>query len=63
MSVFSWLTRRERALGQPSGVEERLQRSIYTAVEPFKAWHKQTSNDDAQSKFGGVYNLEFSPNG
>lgn len=59
-SVFSWLVRRDRAMRCLAGEEARLHRSIYTAVEPFCSWNKTT---DAQSQFGGVYNLEFSPDG
>lgn len=59
-SVFSWLVRRERALRRLAGEEERLHRSIYVNIEPFCAWNKTSA---AQSQFGGVYNLEFSPDG
>lgn len=57
---FTWLIRRERALRQHVGDEAHLHRSIYTAVEPYSSWNKYA---DDQTEYGGIYNLEFSPDG
>lgn len=54
--VFSWLMRRDRIHHRLIGEETQLHRSIYTNMEPYTA-------RPCEANFGGVYNLEFSPDG
>lgn len=59
MTVFSWIQKRERGLRYVNGEEETVHRAVYKSVEPFSSWN----SSDLPSAYGGVYNLEFSPDG
>lgn len=60
MGLFSLLQERERGLRPRIGCEDNIYNSIYTAFEPYSCWN---SNSDSGTEYGGVYNLEFSPDG
>lgn len=60
MGLFSMYNRRERGLGHHVGHEDQIHKSIYTHLEPYSCWN---SNTDQGSEYGGVYNLEYSPDG
>lgn len=58
--MFTYVQRRERAIRNSIGYEDRIYKSLYTDLKKFGLWH---STVDKTSEFGGVYNLEFSPDG
>lgn len=60
MTVFSWLLKRERGIKHKSGEEETVHKSVYSSVEPYSSWN---NSSDGPTEYGGVYNLEFSPDG
>lgn len=60
MTVFSWLQKRERGIKHSCGDEESIHKSVYSSVEPYSSWNNA---DEGPTEYGGVYNLEFSPNG
>lgn len=60
MGIFSLYNRRERGLKHNLGYEDQIHKSIYTHLEPYSCWN---SNSSTGSEFGGVYNLEYSPDG
>lgn len=58
MTIFSWLNKREHgSVNKHIGDEDIIYKSIYTSIDPYHSWV------DALSEHGGVYNLEFSPDG
>lgn len=59
MTVFSWLKRRERGLRSIIGERESIYQSLYIHIDPYNSWNTSSEN----SEYGGVYNLEFSPDG
>uniref|UniRef100_A0A1L8DNM0 Putative wd40 domain protein n=1 Tax=Nyssomyia neivai TaxID=330878 RepID=A0A1L8DNM0_9DIPT len=60
MALFSWLEHRSRGLQPRIGETDRIWRSLYSTIEPSGAWAKQSVSNHL---WGGVYNLEFSPDG
>lgn len=60
MGLFSLLLQRERGLKPKYGYEDSIYNSIYTAFEPYSCWN---SSSEGCTEYGGVYNLEFSPDG
>lgn len=52
--------RRERGLRLQCGIEDSIYNSIYGAFQPYTSWN---SSSNSSSEYGGVYNLEFSPDG
>lgn len=61
MTMFSWLQRRERGLRSLMGEREFTHKSLYMSIEPYSSWN--TSCAEGPTEYGGVYNLEFSPDG
>ncbi|XP_037030882.1 DDB1- and CUL4-associated factor 10 homolog [Bradysia coprophila] len=58
MTIFSWLNKREQGnINKHIGEEDTIHKSIYSSIEPYNNW------TDPSSEHGGVYNLEFSPDG
>lgn len=60
MGIFSLFNKRERGLKHNIGYESQIHKSIYTHLESYSCWN---SNLDNGSEYGGVYNLEYSPDG
>uniref|UniRef100_A0A6B2EM11 Putative wd40 repeat-containing protein n=1 Tax=Phlebotomus kandelakii TaxID=1109342 RepID=A0A6B2EM11_9DIPT len=60
MAVFSWLENRSRGFRPRIGDTDRICRSLYSTIEPSDVWAKQNVSNHL---WGGVYNLEFSPDG
>lgn len=60
MGLFSLLLQRERGLKPICGNEDSVYSSIYSSFEPYSCWN---SHSDGGTEYGGVYNLEFSPDG
>lgn len=60
MGLFSLYCNRERGLKNTNGYEDQIHKSIYAHFEPYSCWN---SNSDNGSEYGGVYNLEYSPDG
>ncbi|XP_059611524.1 DDB1- and CUL4-associated factor 10 homolog [Phlebotomus argentipes] len=60
MAVFSWLEGRSRGFRSRIGDTDRICRSLYSTIEPTDVWTNQNVNNHL---WGGVYNLEFSPDG
>ncbi|XP_037950427.1 DDB1- and CUL4-associated factor 10 homolog [Teleopsis dalmanni] len=62
MSYLNWLTRRESALPPRFNDTNSIMKRIYSSVEPYQEW-KNEFGEFNKSEFGGVFNLEFSPEG
>lgn len=54
------LLRREIGLPTPIGSENALSKSLYCGMKPIAYWDYEKNNDVPT---GGVFNLEFSPEG
>ncbi|GAB0096466.1 DDB1- and CUL4-associated factor 10 homolog [Sergentomyia squamirostris] len=59
MALFSWLQNRSQGVRQHIGDTDRIWRNVYSSIEPSEVWAKQ----NISNLWGGVYNLEFSPDG
>ncbi|XP_061384395.1 DDB1- and CUL4-associated factor 10 isoform X1 [Danaus plexippus] len=55
-----WLTRREIGFNRPVGSGNALARSLYCGMKPIASWDCEQANS---LPTGGVFNLEFSPEG
>lgn len=62
MGIFSFYNKRERGIKHNAGFEDKIHKSIYTHLEPYSCWNSNSGND-SNSEYGGVYNLEYSPDG
>lgn len=60
MGLFTLYRNREQGLKHHVGYEDQIHKSIYTHLEPYSCWN---SNTEQGSEYGGVYNLEYSPDG
>ncbi|XP_031640601.1 DDB1- and CUL4-associated factor 10 homolog isoform X2 [Contarinia nasturtii] len=60
MGIFSLYNRRERGLNNYAGLEDQIHKSIYSHLEAYSCWDSDSANG---SEYGGVYNLEYSPDG
>lgn len=60
MGIFSLYNKRERGLKHTAGYENQIHKSIYSHLESYSYWN---SNSENGSEYGGVYNLEYSPDG
>ncbi|XP_068619101.1 DDB1- and CUL4-associated factor 10 homolog isoform X2 [Battus philenor] len=54
------LLRRETGFQNPVGTENALAKSLYCGMKPIASWDSEQANDVPT---GGVFNLEFSPEG
>lgn len=54
------LIRRETGFPNPIGSENAIARSLYCGMKPIASWDCEQANDVPT---GGVFNLEFSPEG
>lgn len=61
-SAFSpyWLRDREMGYGTPVGAGDAMARSLYCGMKPMASWDCDQAN---VLPTGGVFNLEFSPEG
>lgn len=55
-----WLSRREIGFNRPVGSGNALARSLYCGMKPIASWDCEQANS---LPTGGVFNLEFSPEG
>lgn len=53
---------REMGNKQRIGDQDRLYSSIYNSINPVRFWKQQEDNTQGP-QLGGVYSLEFSPDG
>lgn len=58
--MFTYIQNRERGLRHSIGYEDLIYKNIYKDLTKYSYWH---SSVNKTSEFGGVYNLEFSPDG
>ncbi|CAD7091242.1 unnamed protein product [Hermetia illucens] len=61
MTFYKWLQRREHGFRPVLGDEDFVHKCIYNSFKLYKTWNScgKTGNSD----FGGIFNLEFSPDG
>ncbi|XP_063979018.1 DDB1- and CUL4-associated factor 10 [Diachasmimorpha longicaudata] len=56
-----WLQHREMGINPPLGHSDRFFKTLYTSIQPVTSWDHKESPCNAMH--GGVFNLEFSPDG
>lgn len=60
----NFLNKQERGLKLNIGDTDRLHTSIYSKIKPLRLWNVDaTRNSVDGSGYGGIFNLEFSPDG
>lgn len=60
-SISDFLRHREIGKKSTLGFGDTFNKGIYTSLQPYSTWDQQT--DDEGTLHGGVFNLEFSPDG
>jgi len=60
MTLYSWLCKRSIGLKYKFGDYDSICNSIYTSLE---ARNRSNNNSHEEMIYGGVFNLEFSPDG
>ncbi|XP_017477394.1 PREDICTED: DDB1- and CUL4-associated factor 10 homolog [Rhagoletis zephyria] len=66
MSFHNWLLRRENGLLQSHGDQDFIMRRVYKSMRPLYQWndkYSKVNNTLGTVNVGGVFNLEFSPEG
>ncbi|XP_054735796.1 DDB1- and CUL4-associated factor 10 homolog [Anastrepha obliqua] len=66
MSFHSWLLRRENGILKSHGDQDFIMRRIYKSMRPLYQWndkYNKSNNSPLTVNVGGVFNLEFSPEG
>ena len=60
-----FVLQRELGLKFPLGFRDKLHHKIYSSLQPFGFWDhaKATSEKSGSNVHGGVFNLEYSPDG
>lgn len=57
----TWLRQRELGISLPLGHNDRFHKTLYSSVQPVTSWDH---NENLFSAIhGGVFNLEYSPDG
>ncbi|XP_057329791.1 DDB1- and CUL4-associated factor 10 [Microplitis mediator] len=60
-SSLWWLRQREVGLNSPVGYGDRFYKTLYSSIQPVTSWDHGNNLNNAIH--GGVFNLEFSPDG
>lgn len=56
-----WLRQREMGINLPLGHSDRFYKTLYSSIQPVTSWDHGENLCNAMH--GGVFNLEYSPDG
>ena len=56
-----WLRQRELGIRQPLGHNDRFHKTLYSSIQPVTSWDH--GENLCNAIHGGVFNLEYSPDG